>query len=48
MKTRKVKQAFLGYQCLGGGVVDKERVNEGEYSKGILYSYMKIHEIFGN
>jgi hypothetical protein len=35
----KSKQSFLGASKVGG---HKERVNEGEYGRCILYLYMKI------
>jgi hypothetical protein len=45
MKERRIKEVFPrgGYQWERCGY--KERMNEGEYGKCILYSYMKIKEL---
>jgi hypothetical protein len=43
MKSRRYNRPFLRvYQWKVGE--HKERVNEGEYGGGVLYSYMKIKE----
>jgi hypothetical protein len=44
MKGRRVKKSFLEVVTSGRGGKQKKRVNEGEYGRCILYSYMKIEE----